>query len=88
MVGMVRTSLSPGFSRSTRKIVGPSSARARTRKKAAPSAPVVNHFLPSRTNPLPFRRAVVLRRVGSAPAPMGSVMAKALRTSPAARGPR
>ena len=56
--------------------------------KAAPRAPVMNHFSPFSTQPSPSRRAVVRSWVGSEEATSRSVMAKHERTRPSASGRR
>ena len=55
--------------------------------KSAPRAPVMNHFRPLMTYPLPVCLAVVASSEGSDPAPSGSVMAKQDR-APLVSGPR
>jgi hypothetical protein len=62
------------------------SVTAMTIPKAAPSAPELNHLLPSITQSSPSRTAVVRRPVGSDPDTSGSVIEKKERTSPATSG--
>jgi len=65
----------------------PCSVRAITMAKAAPSAPVMYHLSPSRTQPSPSREARVRSMDGSEPAPGdGSVIENDERISPASSG--
>mmetsp|Transcript_14737 Transcript_14737/g.41212 ORF Transcript_14737/g.41212 Transcript_14737/m.41212 type:complete len:223 (+) Transcript_14737:913-1581(+) len=96
IVSRARLVLMPGASIGERNIEAPTSApaslkvRAMIMVKAAPSAPVMSHFSPLMIKPpLPSACAVVLRAVGSEPAPGGgSVIAKHERISPASIGSR
>jgi hypothetical protein len=95
MTGILRTTLNPGWPPSTRKRVqafrppAGASVTAATMRNPAPSAPVAKDLWPSMTNPDPFARATVRIIEGSEPAPgAGSVMAKAERQVPWARGRR
>ena len=64
--------------------IGPPSFLAMMMAQPAPSAPVISHLRPLITHSLPSRRAVVVIRLGSEPAPPGSVMQKIERISPVA----
>ena len=90
-----RTTSTPGVEAGIRNMVAPPAppgsplVRAMVMKKAAPSAPVMNHLRPLTTHPPSTLVADVASMDGSAPAPgAGSVIAKADLASPRANGCR
>jgi hypothetical protein len=63
-IGVIST---PGVSRGTRNAVTPGPLRAKTRNNPARRPPVIQVFVPFRTQPPPARRALVVIRVASLP---------------------
>ena len=89
MVSRMRSVTMAGSFMSVRNRVAPSSVLAMMMPHEAPSAPVISHFWPEMTQWLPSWRAVVFIIEGSEPAPpSGSVIRKAERVAPLARGRR